>query len=226
MTADVSDDAAADSGLRIRLGAGAAIAVVFLVLRMLAVAHWDWHAVAAIADTFDFSDAFPIAFGTVVGQPVLTGVFVAVLLPLVAMHLCWPMSGTRGPVTVSSIMGAVLLVTIAVSLTVTFGNPWTILGAAAVGAVLVGLRLWRRSGRVHDLLRALLHRIGLLAVGAILLLAVVNDAPWMGREQISTRDGVIDGYVLEASPGFLHVLTDDRDVIIVPDAQVTGRELE
>ncbi|GAA4641945.1 hypothetical protein [Gordonia humi] len=47
---------ATDRRLQIELGTGAAVAAVFLVLRMLAVAHWDWHTVAAIADTFDLSD--------------------------------------------------------------------------------------------------------------------------------------------------------------------------
>lgn len=212
--------------LSVRLGAGAAVAGVFLVLRMLAVAHWDWHSVATIADTFDFSDAFPIAFGTVAGQPVLTGVFVALLLPPVAMRCLWPAERHRGTVSVDLILSAVLLVTIAISMTVTFDNPWTLVGAAVFGLLITTARLWwRRTGVIADLVVSLTRRLGMIAAGAVLILAAVNDAPWVSEERIHTDHGVIDGYVLEAEPGFLHVLTENRDVIIIPDSTVSEREI-
>ncbi|GEE02496.1 hypothetical protein nbrc107696_29420 [Gordonia spumicola] len=209
----------------VRLGTTAAVVVLFLVLRLLAVAHWDWHVVAAIADTFDFSDAFPIAFGTVVGQPLLTGILIAVLLPLVLMRVLWPMDKHRGTITVSSVLGSVTLITMAISMTVTFGNPWTVVGAAAVGAAVIGMRLWWRTGVVHDTLLRLSRRVGVLTATGLLILAAVNDVPWMGEERIHTDTGVVEGYVLDAQPGFLHVLTHDREVVIIPDADVHSREL-
>ncbi|QRY63848.1 hypothetical protein JVX90_06475 [Gordonia sp. PDNC005] len=228
MTADADSPDRDPSGgreLSVQLGTTAAVAVLFLVLRMLAVAHWDWHTVAAIADTFDFSDAFPIAFGTVVGQPVLTGVFIALLLPIVLMRVLWPMDRHRGTITVSIVLGAVTLLTMALSMTVTFGNLWTPLGAAAVGIVVSVMRLWWRTGAVHDVLLRISRRVSMLAAAGVLILAAVNDVPWMGAERIETDEGVVEGYVLEAEPGFLHVLTDDREVVILPDSSVHTREL-
>ena len=75
-----------------------------------------------------------------------------------------------------------------------------------------------------DRRRAGLRRMRAVATG-LLVLAAVNDAPWMGEELIHTDSGVIDGFVLEAGPGFLHVLTHDREVVIVPDSEVHSREL-
>ncbi len=228
MTADAptpETDERPDDSLSVQLGTTAAVAVLFLVLRMLAVAQWDWHTVAAIADTFDFADAFPIAFGTVAGQPVLTGAFVAVLLPLFALRVLWPTDRHRGTITVSTVLGAVTLATIALSMTVTFHNPWTLIGALVVGLLFVALRLWSRRGTVHDLLIRASRRVWLLTAAGVLVLAAVNDAPWMGEELIHTDSGVIDGFVLEAEPGFLHVLTHDREVVIVPDSEVHSREL-
>ncbi|GAA4661637.1 hypothetical protein [Gordonia humi] len=159
------------------------------------------------------------------GQPILTGVFVAVLLPVFGMRVFWPSDVHRGTITLSTILTVVLLVTMAVSMTITFDNPWTIVGAVAVFAVIIVLRGWWRTGLVHDVLVTVSRRAGLIVAVGVLVLAAVNDAPWMGQERIRTDDGVIDGYVLEAEPGFLHVLTTDRDVIIVPDSAVVDREL-
>ena len=216
---------AGGSRVSVELGATAAVAVLFLILRLLAVAHWDWHTVAAIADTFDFSDAFPIAFGTVVAQPVLMSVFVAVMLPLFVMRLVWPSDRHRGSISVATVLATVVLATIAVSTTISFDNLWTITGAVVFGAVLVGVRLIWRHGLVREAIVRLTHRAWLVGGIGLLAISAVNDVPWMGFEHIRTGDTVVEGYVLEAEPGFLHVLTTDRRVVIIPSATVTGREL-
>ena len=224
MNAD-TDEQAASSDVRIELGATAGIAIAFLVLRMLAVAHWDWNVVAAISDTFDFSDAFPIAFGTVVGQPLLTGVLVAVLLPLVLMRIVWPAPQHRGTLQVTTVLALIVLAVITVTLSLTFGNVWTLLGAVAFCGIVVAMRMIFHRGALHDAILAVTRRTALIAAAGVLALAAFNDAPWMSAEQITTDDGIIDGYVLEAEPGFLHVLTEEREVLIVPDAEVRDRRL-
>lgn len=211
--------------LNVELGTAAVVALLFLVLRLLAVAHWDWHSVGAIADTFDFGDSFAVAFGTIAVQPWITGIFTAVLLPLILIRLFWPVSANRGPIRVSTILGAVALAVIAFAMTVTYRNPWTLLGAVGVGAVLVLIRVFARSPRLRRAVSVVTGRIALITVVGVLALAVVDDEPWMARERITTTGdhGVIDGYVLEAEPGFLHILTGDREVLIIPAGEVTGR---
>ena len=221
-----STAASGDRRVSVELGATAAIAVLFLILRLLAVARWDWHTVAAIADTFDFADAFPIAFGTVVAHPVVTSVFVAVMLPLFVMRLLWPSDRHRGQISVSTVLATVVLATIAVSTTVSFGHWWTVIGAAVIGAVLIATRLVWRHGLIHDVIARATRRAWLIAAVAILGITAVNDVPWVGLEHIETRTGTLDGYVLEAEPGFLHVLTEEHHrVVIIPSSDVLGREL-
>ncbi|ALG84554.1 hypothetical protein [Gordonia phthalatica] len=226
MSAETEPDTRDAGGdFRLELGATAGIAVAFLVLRMLAVAHWDWNVVAAISDTFDFSDAFPIAFGTVVGQPLLTGILVAVLLPLVLMRIVWPAPQHRGTLQVTTILSLIVLIVITVTLSTTFGNVWTLVGAAGFCVIVVSLRMVLHRGVLHDAILAVTRKTALIAAAGLLALAAFNDAPWMSAEQITTDNGVIDGYILEAEPGFLHVLTEERDVIIVPDSEVQDRRL-
>lgn len=224
-SADSADEPDSGPGLHVELGATAGVAVAFLVLRMLAVAHWDWNVVAAISDTFDFSDAFPIAFGTVAGQPVLTGVLVAVLLPLFLLRVIWPAHHPRGEVRLTTILTLIVLIVITVTLSLTFDNLWVLVGAIAICAVVVVIRLTFRRGILNDIITAALKHLAVISALAVLALAAFNDAPWTSAERIATGDGVIIGYVLQAEPGFLHVLTADREVIILPDTDVKSRTL-
>lgn len=224
-----SDDTQTEAAYRrfdIELGTAAIVAVLFLLLRLLAVARWDWHTVAQIADTFDFSDSFAIAFGTIAAQPWITGAFTAVLLPLVLLRLFWPLPEQRGRIEISTILSAVVLAVIAFTMTVTYRSPWTLVGAVAFGAVLAAIRRFARSGELRRFALAATGRIALIAGIGILVLAVVDDEPWMGEEHITTTTrGTFDGYVLEESPGFLHILTADRAVLVLPSSTVTRREL-
>lgn len=209
--------------LDLELGATAVLAILFLVLRLLAVSRWDWPTVTAVADTFDFGDTFAIAFGTIAEQPWLTGVFTALLLPLVLLRILWPLPEHRGQLAFTTLLAALVLVTIAVAMTVTYANPWTLLGAAAFGAVMIAIRVFAHNTCLRQLADMLTGRIALIAGLCVLLLAVLDDTPWTIREQIVTDRAVLTGYVLEESPGFLHVLTDDRDVLIIPTVDVTAR---
>ncbi|MFT4088356.1 MAG: hypothetical protein QM658_14625 [Gordonia sp. (in: high G+C Gram-positive bacteria)] len=219
------DQDGGESRFDIALGATAGIAVLFLLLRMLAVAHWNWDTTSSLADSFDVDDAFSVGFGTVSNQPILTGAAVALLLPLVLMRLLWPTDDQRRHIRVSLILSAVTLVAIAYAMTMTYRTPWTLVATTAVGLVLTVIRLFARHG-ARRFVAAMTGQIAVIAAAAALLLAAVDDEPWMDEEHITTTDrGVIDGYVLDAEPGFLHVLTVDRRVIIVPTKNVLERDL-
>lgn len=205
------------------LGTTAVVAVLFLMLRLLAVARWDWGTVAEIADTFDFSDSFAIAFGTVAVQPWITGIFTAILLPLVLMRIFWPTHDGPHRIEISQILAAVVLTVIAFAMTVTYRNLWTILGVLGVGALAVAIRLFSR-GRLRRWSTTVLSQLAAIALIGVVLLAVLDDVPWMSEEEITTTSGPITGYVLEEAPGFLHVLTADRDVLIIPTSHVRARK--
>ncbi|GAA3959637.1 hypothetical protein [Gordonia caeni] len=210
----------------IELGTTAVVVIAFLLLRLLAVARWDWPTVAAIADTFDFGDSFAIAFGTIAEQPWLTGIFTAILLPLVLLRLFWPLPHHRGTLQIAMILAAVLLSVTAFAMTITYRNPWTLLGAAGMGVVFALIRLGAAEGRLNGLSRLLADRVALIAAVGVLLLAAFDSSPWMVKEQITTTtQGTFDGYVLEEAPGFLHILTADREIVILPSGDVTQRRL-
>ncbi|MFT3662727.1 MAG: hypothetical protein QM809_15500 [Gordonia sp. (in: high G+C Gram-positive bacteria)] len=230
VAAEAVDDAETEAAYRrfdVELGTAAVVAVMFVLLRLLAVARWDWPTVASISDTFDFSDSFALAFGTISVQPWATGVLTAILLPLTLIRLFWPLSGEARRIEISTILAAVAFGVIAFAMTVTYRNPWTLIGAVGVGVLLVLVRLFASEGRARRLAIAVTGQIAVIASVGILFLAVVDDDPWLAHERITTTSGygTFDGYVLEATPGFVHVLTHDRKVIILPSNTVTGREI-
>lgn len=50
------------------VGLSAGAAVLFLLLRVMAVSHWDWSTAFALADVVDFGDAVTIIFGTLFAE--------------------------------------------------------------------------------------------------------------------------------------------------------------
>jgi hypothetical protein len=93
-------------------------------------------------------------------------------------------------------------------------------------AVLVVLaRLFWRHGPVHRVTEIAVRRIGLTALLAALVLAVLVRTPWVPLERIETGDGVVLGYVVDSEPGFHKVLTEEeRELLILSDAEVDRRE--
>lgn len=206
------------------LGFTAGAITLFLFIRLLAVSGWEWGTAADIADSFNFDDAVSIALGTLFELPGVTGVIISVILPLAIFRIYW----SRDKATIASQFKNVLIIaTLGVTLFVlvnSFGMWWPVVASAVLtGLLVIADRIWR-NGRGHKLLAALGRHTGLLFLGSIFALALLVDTPWMPREAITTQDGVVYGHVLEASPGFLKVLTDDREVIILLDANVVKRE--
>lgn len=212
------------SGEQKGLGITAGLITLFLFIRLLAVSGWEWTTAADIADSFNFDDAVPIMFGTLFELPEVTGVIISVLLPLAIfrVYLNW----TKGNIIAKAknlfIIGT-LLVTLLV-LIHSYQMWWPLVASAALMVILIVVnRVWA-SGRAHELLTDLGKHTGLLFLGSLLLLALVVDTPWMPREEITTEQGVIHGHVLEASPGFLKVLTDEKEVLILTDSEIVKRE--
>ena len=229
-----AEDTEAERGVPAKIGIGvgvsAGLATMFLLLRLLAVAQWNWTDAAAIADSFDFSDAIPIVFGTLLADPGSTGVLIAFLLPIAVLHLLWPADrpgpGKRGHRrTPGSVVLVAALVACTVAWSVTFHSWWVLAGAVAIAAALIAIRILWKRGAAHRTVLRIIRSAGALVAAGALLLATLVDTPWMSRERLVLPEGPVEGYVLEVEPGFVKLLTDERDVRIIPTEDVASREL-
>lgn len=207
---------------------------LLLFLRIFAVAEWTWDTAAELADSFNFDDAVSILLGTLFERPQLMGAFLVFLLPLAIFRDYWlaKHKTTKGRAKTWFIIVA-LLITIYV-LVRSFQLWWVPITAGLLTLVLIGLttvvrlRGWNRS------LARVGHHLGALIALSFLFLAVTVDTPWMALEKMeivtTTEEGVLEeenlyAYVLDASPGFLKVMTIDREVLIFPDSSVTSRTI-
>lgn len=193
---------------------------MFLILRIFAVSEYDWHTAFAVSTTLGLDDGLALVFGSLMSGRLVTSVLLALVLPLLLAAFLWGPREHRAVVVLLSTVASVTLV----GLVVTFHSWWLPL---ATGAVLGAFALVRRlapHGRVGRTTASILVRVVRVAGVAVLLGAAVVQTPWVPREQIETSDGTITGYVLSVDPGFLNVLTDDHDFVILPTSRVLSRE--
>lgn len=224
MTDATTDQEDTDSiGVAHGLGLSAAVATLFLILRLLAVADWHWYTASAMIEALDFNDVVPIVLGTLFARPDLTGALLMIMLPLIVMITVWPLPGRRRDFT-NSVFAVVLLVT-TVALVSSFGRWWILAAAAILFACMVVARRFFHRGLAHRATIGILKRSGTIALAGALLLAVVVDTPWMSRERLTLTEGEEFGYVLQVQPGFVKVLTDEREVVIINTGDLTSRTI-
>lgn len=225
MVQENSDNVAAKTGWSfIGSGAGLTAGVLFLLLflRILAVSRWNWDIAAQLVESFDFEDAFAVALGTLFERPVVTGILLCVIMPALIFRLVIHLRVRQ-----ASLMDILLLISTlatAIMLWRSFSMWWVVAASTAVAAVLIAaFYIWNRKDRPKWFLD-IGKRIGVLVGAALLLLAVLVDTPWLGEEDIYLKDEVIRGYVLTAEPGFLKVMTSDREIIMLSDQDVVKRQ--
>lgn len=83
--------------------------------------------------------------------------------------------------------------------------------------LLVSTFLWAERG----------HRTVVLlpaAIGLVLLVAAFGQTPWVPQEQIKTNEGTITAYVLSVDSGYLNILTDDHDFVILNRSDIISRK--
>lgn len=224
IAAQAADEVEAASGKALTIvGTGTGVVVLFLVLRLMAVAHWDWDTAGKVLDAFDFTESAGIAFGTFFAEPVLAGWILAVATPFVIVRLIW--HHHRQQFSLSGSTLAVLCVVLLLSVGFSSGEWWTVVCG---GVILCGLVIVWRLKRARGLRKGVhwvVQRSMALVVLGLLLLGSVVDAPWSSHEAIRLSDGTVHhGYVLKESPSGMHVLTDERDVVIVMGRDVVSRE--
>ncbi|GHC85065.1 hypothetical protein GCM10007079_27620 [Nocardiopsis terrae] len=198
----------------------AGAAFMFVLLRLMAVTHYDWRTAFGLADAIDFGDAVTVVVGTFLGAERITLWLMAFLVPLTAAgHLRHLREGNRSP---GSLLVVVALAVVFASAVLSF-SAWPALAAAlAWFAFLVLVDL--RSGPVRRFFHRLVARVGILALAAVLLGAAVVDEVWVPEERIELGDEVVRAHVVQNGSQFLTVLTaDTREKRILLSREVTSR---
>ncbi|WP_129587547.1 hypothetical protein [Actinomyces minihominis] len=207
------------------VGLTAGLVTLLIFLRIFAVAWWDWSVAAALAESFEFNDSVSILVGTLFERPTLTGLLIIVALPLALFRDYWLASHK---VTRSRIKNAFLIVALIAMVYVlvrTMGMWWVAIAAATASIVLVIFsKVVKHVGWNRDIARFGAHVGGALAL-ALVSIAATIDTPWVSEEYIETTDGIINGYVLETEPGFVKILSEQREILFIPDEDVISRTL-
>ncbi|WP_399921131.1 hypothetical protein [Streptomyces kanamyceticus] len=224
-------------------GAGLAVttaAFAFLLLRLFAVSGYDWHTAFAVLHTLDLDDTIGLVLGTVMADSFASVLFLTLLLPVAVLRLVMEARAMREarnralvegrPAERPDLAGAMLLLIAVVAVVAyvgTFHSWWVLLLMAAVGGLVLGIGYGVRAG--GQLRRAAFwatrHLVALAGL-AMLLGAATITTPWVPLERIEMRDGKdLRGYVMQAEPGFLKVLTEHgRHFHILTDQDVRSRK--
>lgn len=198
---------------------------ILLMFRLFAVSKWNWHVATELVDSFTLDDAISIGFGTLFERPHVTGAVLALAIPLSLFHDYWLARSKDTKARAGNWFLIVGMVTIVYVLVRTFDMWWPAIVATVLTVALLAIAaLWTR-GKGRPLLARLGKPVGLFLAAAFLALAVSIETPWMSRERIETEGQTFYGYVLETNPGFLKILTDDREVLIMPDEDVLSRTI-
>ncbi|MDJ0312569.1 hypothetical protein [Arthrobacter sp. H35-D1] len=202
------------------LAPAAAVGFVFLILRIFAVSGYDWNTAFAVSTTPSLSDGLALVFGSLMAGHVLVEILLVVVLPLLLATYLWSSGGHRATVLLATTLGSVTLI----ALTVSFKIWWL---PAATAAVFVAFVLIRKVSVKH-LVRRLFARamasVGWVAAAAVLLVAAFVQTPWVPHEQIKTTNGAVSGYVLSVDSGYLNVLTDEHEFVILNSSDVLSRK--
>ncbi len=198
----------------------AAWAFVFLILRIFAVSGYDWRTAFAVSTTLGLDDGLGLLFGSLMAGHLLTSLLLMGVLPLLVAAYLWGPSAHR-PVVM--LLSTLALVTLA-ALTTTFHTWWVPVGTAVLLGLFALVRRLPRSSRLRRISMAALPRVGWIAGVAVLLVAAFVQTPWVPLEQIVTTDGTVSGYVLSVDSGFLNVLTDDHEFVILISGEVLSRD--
>jgi len=180
----------------------AAWAFAFLVVRLFAISGYNWDTAFLVSTTLGLEDGLRILFGSFMTARLVVAPLLVTLLPLLAG----------------------LALTTLTSLTLSYRAWWLLPATAAVFGVLVLIHGRQAGAPLRRLLAATIERIGwVVAIGA-LGVALATQTPWVPRERIETTNGRITGYVMSVDPGYLNVLTDDHNFVIVLTSDVISRD--
>lgn len=199
---------------------GTAWAFAFLILRIFAVSGYHWDTAYLVSTTLSLNDGLALVFGSLMAGHTLTSVLLIGVLPLLLSSYLWGPREHRPAVFLLSTLGLVTLV----ALTVSFHSWWLPGGTAAVLGLAALARRLPPQRPLQHVAAVAMARVGWVAGVGVLLLASLVQTPWVPHEQIETTDGTISGYVLSVDSGYLNVLTDDREFVILISGNVLSRQ--
>lgn len=187
-------------------------AVLFVLLRLLAVSHYDWHTAFALLHTLELDDAPGLFLGTFMADDRISTVLLMVITPATFFFYFRTRKDPERANT-TALLAVIVLIALMVSHTLTYHRWWMPLGAVALGVVL--LLAFRNA-------KWLLHWFAWLLAGTALAVAAIVSTPWVPKEKINDAEEV---YVFETSPGYLKVLkAQDRKFAILRTEDVRKRE--
>ncbi|WP_285749729.1 hypothetical protein [Lentzea sp. NBRC 105346] len=193
-------------------------AVLFVLLRLFSVAHYDWHTAFALLHTLELDDAPGLFLGTFMADSRISGVLLMVLPPVLLFFYVRTRDDPKRA-RAATLLGLVVAVAMLVSHTISYHRWWLPAGAAVIAAGL----LFVKKEPVHFVLRW----FAWLMSGAALVVAAIVTTPWVPLERIETKTGTHEYYVMETSPGFLKVIgaQDHKFAILRADDVLSRTEL-
>ncbi|WP_258949156.1 hypothetical protein [Lentzea californiensis] len=186
-------------------------AVLFVLLRLLAVSHYDWHTAFALLHTLELDDAPGLFLGTFMADDRISTVLLMIVTPATFFFYFRTREDPERAST-TALLTLIVLIALMVSHTLTYHRWWLSAGAVAIGAAMM---LAIRNARW------LLKWFAWLLAGSALAVAAIVSTPWVPKEKINDAEEV---YVFETSPGFLKVLkAKDREFTILRTEDVLKR---
>lgn len=198
----------------------AAWAFAFLVLRLFAVSGYNWDTAFKVSTTLGVDDGVTLVFGSFMAEHLVVGLILTGLLPLMIAAYLWSDEPHRRVVAIPIALGLV----IASAITLSFRAWWLPVGAVIVFGLFATVRRLDDGHPVARTVAATSRHVGWVGGVAVLLVAILVQTPWVPLERIGTTDGVVSGYVLSVDAGYLNVLTDDHEFVIVLTSDVVSRD--
>lgn len=192
----------------------------FLILRIFAVSGYSWDTAFLVSTTISLNDGLAILFGSLMAGHLLVAILLIFVLPLLVASLVWEPKARRLVMLVGTTVALVILITI----TASFSSWWLPLAAAVV---LISFGLIRRLPAENPVRRvwwAIVARASGVVAAATLVIAAFLTTPWVPHEVIETTDGSINGHVMSVDSGYLNVLTDDHEFLIIISGDVISRK--
>ncbi|NYF98308.1 hypothetical protein [Janibacter cremeus] len=198
----------------------AAWGFVFLILRIFAVSGYDWDTAFLVSTTLGIDDGLALMFGSLMAGHLVTSIVLVVVVPLLIAARLWGPPGHRPVVMLLTTVGLVTML----ALTVSFRSWWLLPTMLVVlAAITVTRRLLRESSLRHLLIAGLARASWVAAVSALVVAAFVTT-PWVPQETIETTEGIVTGHVLSVDSGYLNVLTDEQEFVIILTKDVLSRD--
>ncbi|MFC5186630.1 hypothetical protein [Actinomadura harenae] len=195
--------------------------LLFLLLRLLAVAHYDWDVAFSLADSVNFNDVIGVVVGTFLGAGSLTAIILALILPVAFLHH-YKRLRDRDWRPHHLVMLAVL-VGVFVAAVITLRDWATLLVVLVISTAFMIVVL--RDGPGRPWLEKASSHLGVTVWLGLFALAGLTDTVWVPEAILTLRDGgTVSGYIIDVHSPYTEVLTaHGRQIRVVMSQDVVSR---